>query len=99
MAFITTDYMKQKLQQLTWTIKETGETTTHTAYEDHIDVLVGRLMDTYWDPEGGWAIDYTIKNVRVNSPKKPKPPLQDPAQTALEHAQALSYFNKLNNET
>ena len=90
--------MKQKLQKLIWTIKETGETTTHTAYEDHIDILLGRLMDTYWDPEGGWAIDYTIKNVRSNSPKKPKPPL-DPIHTALEDDQALAYFNRLNNET
>jgi hypothetical protein len=56
-------------------------------------------MDTYWDPEGGWAIKYTIKNVRVNSPKKPKPPLQDTTLTALEQAQAFAYFNELNNET
>ena len=91
--------MKQKLQRLTWTIKETGETTIHTAYEDHIDILLGRLMDTYWDPERGWAIDYTIKNVRVDSPKRPKPPIQDPIQSALEHANNLAYFNKLNNET
>jgi len=87
--------MKQKLQQLTWTIKETGETQSHIAEEDHIEILVGRLMDTYWDPEGGWAIKYKIKNVKVDSPKKQKPPVYDPIQTALD----LAYFNKLKNET
>jgi len=87
--------MKQKLQQLTWTIKETGETQSHIAEEDHIEILVGRLMDTYWDPEGGWAIKYKIKNVKVDSPKKQKPPIHDPIQTALD----LAYFNKLKNET
>jgi hypothetical protein len=87
--------MKQKLQQLTWTIKETGETQSHIAEEDHIDILLGRLMDTYWDPEGGWAIKYKIKNVRVDSPKKQKPHIHDPIQTALD----LAYFNKLKNET
>ena len=56
--------MAGKLQQLTWTIKETGETQSHIADEDHIDILLGRLMDTYWDPEGGWAIKYKIKNVK-----------------------------------
>ena len=95
MAVITITSMKQKLQQLTWTIKETGETQSHIADEDHIDILVGRLMDTYWDPEGGLAIKYKIKNVRVNSPKKLKPPIHDPIQTALD----LAYFNKLKNET
>ena len=95
MAVITITSMKQKLQQLTWTIKETGETQSHIADEDHIDILVGRLMDTYWDPEGGWAIKYKIKNVRVDSPKKQKPPMHDPIQTALD----LAYFNKLKNET
>jgi len=94
-AIITIDIMKQKLQQLTWTIKETGETQSHIAEEDHIDILLGRLMDTYWDPEGGWAIKYKIKNVRVDSPKKQKPPIHDPIQTALD----LAYFNKLKNET
>jgi len=94
-AVITAYIMKQKLQQLTWTIKETGETQSHIAEEDHIDILVGRLMDTYWDPEGGWAIKYKIKNVRVDSPKKQKSPIHDPIQTALD----LAYFNKLKNET
>lgn len=56
--------MAGKLQQLTWTIKETGETQSHIADEDHIDILLGCLMDTYWDPEGGWAIKYNIKKVK-----------------------------------
>ena len=56
--------MAGKLQQLTWTIKETGETRSHIADEGHIDVLLGRLMDTYWDPKGDWAIKYKIKTVK-----------------------------------
>jgi len=53
-----------KMKKLTYTVKDTGETDTIVADEDRMEVIVGQLMDTYWDPEGGWAIKYNIKTVR-----------------------------------
>jgi hypothetical protein len=60
-------WMKQlnkplKMQKLTWTVD--GETTTVIRNEDQIDILVGQLMNTYWNPTDGWTIDYTIKDVK-----------------------------------
>lgn len=53
-----------KMKKLTYTVKETGETDTIVADEDRMEVIVGQLMDQYWDPEGGWAITYKIKTVK-----------------------------------
>ena len=58
------DDLPQKNQRLTWTTREGQYLGSKTGSVDYIDVLVGRLMDTYWDPQGGWSIAYKIEDIK-----------------------------------
>ena len=53
-----------KMKKLTYTVKDTGESDTIVADEDRMEIIVGQLMDQYWDPQGGWAITYKIVNAK-----------------------------------
>lgn len=53
-----------KMRRLTWQHKQTDESDVIIADEDHMEIIVGQLMDQYWDPDNGWVIDYRIEDIK-----------------------------------
>lgn len=51
-------------QQLIWKDLD-GVEHTFEGTEDQVEVFVGKLMDSFWNPKDGWTIEWTTKTLSI----------------------------------